>query len=466
MAKWALKDRAITGLKFMDKYGIEYKFDEEEDAIIEEKPIDMAPYPDMPAEAPEIMTQYENLIDGENVIEDKPVSSNEEQAMMAAENSGLEFGTVGKSPAAGELIELLDDDKNDMLDNNIWHDEQIRVKEEPQQAKITDENEDDEDEDHTNKTAEEQPRRSGKEQAPPKRLKDYEVYVTVKEEDKFMLTTCTDNEVTSSDENDHRALEAVAHYIMVRYKEKEKLKKRKKKYRPKIGQYGLDAGLCHFGDRAEMAVTKELHQFNTYDVFGPIAADSLSDEEKKKALSSLMFLKEKQNGTVKAQSYANGSVQRSHVVKEEVVSPTVALESVFVMSTIDARENREVVTIDIPGAFLHAKNKDYIVMQMNGTLAELMAKTDPKLYRKYLVDKKGKKVLHLCLQKALYGMMKSALLVYQKLVSELRSMGFIINPYDPCVANKIVNRKQLTLQWHVDDLMISHVNIMAINKFL
>ncbi len=86
------------------------------------------------------------------------------------------------------------------------------------------------------------------------------------------------------------------------------------------------------------------------------------------------------------------------------------------------------MTIDIPGRFHHAKNEDYVVMQMNGTLAKLMTKTDPKLYKKYLVNKKGKKVLYLCLQKELYGMMKSALLFYQKLVSELRSMGFIINP--------------------------------------
>jgi hypothetical protein len=63
----------------------------------------------------------------------------------------------------------------------------------------------------------------------------------------------------------------------------------------------------------------------------------------------------------------------------------------------------------------------------------------------------------------MYGMMKSALLFYQKLLSELRSTGFIINPYDPCIANKIVNGNQLTLQWHVDDLMISHVNVTAIN---
>ncbi len=66
---------------------------------------------------------------------------------------------------------------------------------------------------------------------------------------------------------------------------------------------------------------------------------------------------------------------------------------VFMTSTIDTRENREVVTINIPGVFLHATNKDYVVMQMNRTLAKLMAQMDPKLYRKYLVNKKGKKVL-------------------------------------------------------------------------
>jgi len=80
--------------------------------------------------------------------------------------------------------------------------------------------------------------------------------------------------------------------------------------------------------------------------------------------------------------------------------------------------------------------------------------------------KKGKKVLYLHLQKALYGMMKSALLFYRKLVSELIEMGFVINPYDPCVANKIVNGSQLTLRWHVDDLMISHKNMADINNFL
>jgi hypothetical protein len=125
------------------------------------------------------------------------------------------------------------------------------------------------------------------------------------------------------------------------------------------------------------------------------------------------------------------------------------------------------VTIDITGAFLHANNEDYVIMKMVGTLAELMVKTNPKLYRKYVVIKKGCSVLYLRLQKALYGMMKSALLFYRKLVAELHNMGFEINPYDPCVANKMVNGTQMTVRWHVDDLMISHTSqddIMAFVK--
>ena len=55
-------------------------------------------------------------------------------------------------------------------------------------------------------------------------------------------------------------------------------------------------------------------------------------------------------------------------------------DSIFVTATINAREKQEVMTIDIPGAFLHATNEDYVIMRMNRTLAELMAKTDPKLY--------------------------------------------------------------------------------------
>jgi hypothetical protein len=136
------------------------------------------------------------------------------------------------------------------------------------------------------------------------------------------------------------------------------------------------------------------------------------DNDKKKALLLLIFLRqEKKNGVVKAISCANGNPQREHIAKEEAAALMVMLDLVFLTLMIDAKENREVAMINIPGAFLHADNKDYVIMKMVGTLLELMVKTNPNMYRQYVVLEKGRSVLYLRLQKALYGMMKSALLL-------------------------------------------------------
>ena len=43
-------------------------------------------------------------------------------------------------------------------------------------------------------------------------------------------------------------------------------------------------------------------------------------------------------------------------------------------------------------------------------------------------------------------------------VKDLKEVGFTLNPYDLCVANKTINGHQQTLCWHVDDVKSSHVN--------
>jgi hypothetical protein len=50
-------------------------------------------------------------------------------------------------------------------------------------------------------------------------------------------------------------------------------------------------------------------------------------------------------------------------------------------------------------------------------------------------------------------------------VANLEDDRFVINTYDPCVANKMVNGKQMTVCWHVDDLKVSHVNPGEITIF-
>ena len=68
--------------------------------------------------------------------------------------------------------------------------------------------------------------------------------------------------------------------------------------------------------------------------------------------------------------------------------------------------------------------------------------------------------------KAVYGLLRSALLFYKKLRAQLEQMGFEINPYDPCVANKTVGGSQMTVTWHVDDLKVSHKDPVAVTAFL
>jgi len=232
-------------------------------------------------------------------------------------------------------------------------------------------------------------------------------------------------------------------------------------------QYGLKAGLKRFGSRGDTAVTKELSQLHTMNCFRPYDPGSLTCDDCRNALSSFMFLPEKRTGEVKAHACANGSVQHQHVAKEEAAAPTVTSEAIFVQSTIYAHENRDVATCDIPGAFLQADNPDFVLMRLDGILAELMVKVAPNLYPKYVTtNAKGKPVFYVQLEKAVYVMMKSALLFYRKLVADLLSLGFEINPYDPCVANKIINGKQMTICWHIDDLFIGHVDPTIVTSFL
>ena len=60
----------------------------------------------------------------------------------------------------------------------------------------------------------------------------------------------------------------------------------------------------------------------------------------------------------------------------------------------------------------------------------------------------------------------AALLWYKKFKLDIDKQGFKFNPYDACVANKIVNKKQHTVQFHMDDLMSSHEDSKVNDKCL
>jgi hypothetical protein len=201
-------------------------------------------------------------------------------------------------------------------------------------------------------------------------------------------------------------------------------------------QYIMQKGLKKFGDPGVEAVLSELKQLHNRNVLAPKNSDELSQFDKKAALRYLIFLKQKRCGKIKARGCADGRKQRAYTTKEEARAPTVAIESLLLTCVIDATEERDVTTVDIPGAFMQADMDELVHMKLEGTMAELLVlRLDPKLYRKYVQTERGKTVLYVELKKALYGTLRAAVLFWRKLTKKLKEWGFKINPYDWCVAN-------------------------------
>jgi hypothetical protein len=62
-------------------------------------------------------------------------------------------------------------------------------------------------------------------------------------------------------------------------------------------------------------------------------------------------------------------------------------------ATIDAMEESDVATVDIPGAFIQADINEVIDMEFYGKIVKVLVRLDPKMYRKYVKDENGKMVI-------------------------------------------------------------------------
>ena len=104
-------------------------------------------------------------------------------------------------------------------------------------------------------------------------------------------------------------------------------------------------------------------------------------------------------------------------------------------------------------------------MKISGKLVDLFVAMAPEVYGPYVVFENGRKVIYVQLLHPLYGMLIAALLWYLQFRRDLEDIGFEFNPYDPCVANRMVRGKQHTVRYHVDDLMSSHVDSRVNDHF-
>ena len=95
-----------------------------------------------------------------------------------------------------------------------------------------------------------------------------------------------------------------------------------------------------------------------------------------------------------------------------------------------------------------------------------MCEVNPE-YKEGVMFGGTKKVLYVQILQALYGMIESALLWYSLLYIEaLEKEGFVVNEYDKCIANKMIEEKQCTLAFYVDDNKLSHVSSKVVDNLL
>jgi len=79
------------------------------------------------------------------------------------------------------------------------------------------------------------------------------------------------------------------------------------------------------------------------------------EDKTKHTLEAVNLIQEKRSGKIKGRTCADRSKQKRYLKEgESIASPTVSLEALMATLVIDAYEGRDIVTFDVPGAYLHA----------------------------------------------------------------------------------------------------------------
>ena len=214
-------------------------------------------------------------------------------------------------------------------------------------------------------------------------------------------------------------------------------------------------GIAKHGEEAIMALFKEFSQLHEKKVFKAIKASVLTKQQKRDALYALKLIKEKRNGVIKGRTVVDGRKQRKWYEKHEVTSPTISNDSLMALLTVSSAERRKIISWNVDGAYLLADQDDFVIVKFTGESVDVLCDVDEG-YKQYVSIENGKKVLYLQLLKALYGCLRFALLWYELYSSKLQGMGFILNPYETCVANKTINGKQCSIGYYVDDNISTH----------
>jgi hypothetical protein len=153
--------------------------------------------------------------------------------------------------------------------------------------------------------------------------------------------------------------------------------------------YSLAKGIKAFGANGHQAAHEEMKQLQDRVVFILLLVEELTQIEKRRAMESLIFLTEKTDGRIKARTCANGSTQQEYTNCDKEASPTAMTESYMITAVLDAKQGRDVMTADIPNAFvqMEIEEKDIgkrTIMKIRGQLVNMLVDIAPEEYQDFI----------------------------------------------------------------------------------
>jgi hypothetical protein len=143
-----------------------------------------------------------------------------------------------------------------------------------------------------------------------------------------------------------------------------------------------------YGDKAYESRRKEIQQALEKKVWHPVTK-SYMREHNNKVIRSFIFVKQKYTSQgkldkLKLRIVAGGNMH-DRSLYGNISSKTVSVTSVLLVAAIAAIENRNVSTIDIPGAYLHADIDDIVIVLIDKECSKILCDLEPK-YLQYMHD--------------------------------------------------------------------------------
>lgn len=141
-------------------------------------------------------------------------------------------------------------------------------------------------------------------------------------------------------------------------------------------------GLELFGQAGLKAMEKEMRQFNDWNIMSPVHILELTKQQKNRALSYLVNLKQEQDGSIKRRGYDDGKEQRLWQNNSAISSPTLSIKSLFLTCTIDTKERRDVAAADLPEFILHTptNEEEDLIPQLDKQMTQALLRIDPNKY--------------------------------------------------------------------------------------